>query len=202
MTAIADDRSGPRAQSRPRDADGGEFAAHRTQESTNVRFRHLNILAIRRRRPWRDAGRLHKSNGRLTGRPSSAIVNGVKRLHATRSSAQTTLPAARRTSHNTNVPGAMRARTTQGRAADRPHRDDGAPESSSNQNHDDPICHSVGDGTCLRDATASSPVAPGAIRQPTLLRHERLRQLPRARSRGPRGHLPHLRLHPPHPLIR
>jgi hypothetical protein len=131
MTAIAGDRSGPRARSRPRDADGGEFAAHRTQESTNVRFRHLNILAIRRRRPWRDAGRVHKSNGRLTGRPSSAIVNRVKRLHATRSSAQTTLPAARRTSHNTNVPGAMRARTTQGRAADRPYRDDGAPESSS-----------------------------------------------------------------------
>jgi len=131
MTAIAGDRSGPRARSRPRDADGGEFAAHRTQESTNVRFRHLNILAIRRRRPSRDAGRLRKSNGRLTRVPVVGY-SGWRQRSCTRPG-RAPKPRSRRRaeSHNTNVPGAMRARTTQGRAADRPYRDDGAPESSS-----------------------------------------------------------------------
>ncbi len=37
-------------------------------------------------------------------------------------------------------------------------------------------------------------------RPASLLRHERLRELPRARSRDRRGRVPRLRLHPPHPL--
>lgn len=150
---MRDHRSGPRARSRPRDADGGEFAARRAQESTNVRFRHLNILAIRHFRPSRDARPHGKSNGRLTG----AAVVGYSEWRQTSCTrpGRAPKPRSRRRAdrQNTNVAGAMRARTTQGRAADRPYRDDGAPESTTTRT------------MMTRSATASATGRAAAMRR-------------------------------------
>jgi len=71
------------------------------------------------------------------------------------------------------------------------------PEGNTNQNHDDSNHDHLGRRSFRGDAPDAPPQPH---RDPTLLQHQRLHQLPRRRSDDRSGNLPDLRVHAPTPL--
>ena len=154
------------------------------------------------KRPESSAGARACPGAPLTESPFSTILIGIQSAATIRSERPTPAPGPRGPTPQLSLRLVVSTERNPGRAADRPYREDGAPESTSTKTMMTRTTTSsvTGRASAMRRMRRRTPRRQYG--RPPLLRHQRLRQLPRDRSGHRRGDLPHLRLRPPHPLTR
>ena len=164
---------------------GASHRRTRTARSLTRARRGINQASVKR--PESSSGRTF---GGLTDRRSPAILPSNQSAATTRLERPTYAPGPARRHFKNDVPAEYKpSNVTRTRSRSPIPRSRRARKHKSRKHHVVPIRHIVRHRTSLRNA-AYAP--PRECRHALLLRHQRLPELPRSRSRDRPGHLRHL----------